>query len=439
MQLSRHNIVTPIEGTDRSLIVNLLSGHADVIDRQHAERLTNGGWEGDAELVAKGYVVDPDDEAKRYRQAYLDFLKNRDADEIQIFYVPTYACNFDCSYCYQKSYETPPAKEQDDVLSAFFAYVDRAFAERRKYVTLFGGEPLLATPASERVVARIVDETSRRGLDLAVVTNGFHLERYVDLLSKARIREIQVTLDGTAKVHDKRRHLAGGKPTFDAIARGIDAALAGGLAINLRSVVDRDNIDAFVDLAHFAIDRGWADNPKLKTQIGRNYELHECQTGRSRLFDRLEIYKEIFARAQRDPALLRYHRPAFSVARFLLDNGELPSPLFDACPGTKTEWAFDYTGHIYSCTATVGKPGEALGTFHPEVRLQDEQVARWEDRDVLAIEPCRTCSLQLACGGGCGAVAKNRAGTVAAPDCRPVRELLSLGTALYAPDDALSP
>ena len=67
------------------------------------------------------------------------------------------------------------------------------------------------------------------------------------------------------------------------------------------------------------------------------------------------------------PAILQFHKPAYSVSKFLFENGELPDPLFDSCPGCKTEWAFDYTGRIYSCTATVGKPGEELGTFYPEV------------------------------------------------------------------------
>jgi uncharacterized protein len=39
--------------------------------------------------------------------------------------------------------------------------------------------------------------------------------------------------------------------------------------------------------------------------------------------------------------------------------------------------------------------------------------------------------VQLACGGGCAALAKNQTGRLHAPDCRPVKELLGLGMALY--------
>jgi uncharacterized protein len=153
--------------------------------------------------------------------------------------------------------------------------------------------------------------------------------------------------------------------------------------------------------------------------------------GAERLYSRLELHRDLYRLAKQHPEILSFHRPAFSIARYLSDNGALPPPLFDACPATKTEWAFDSTGHIYGCTATVGKENEALGTFYPEARLEEDAIARWEDRDVLNIPACKSCPVQLACGGGCGSVAKNQSGTVDAPDCRPVAELTSLGLGLY--------
>jgi len=131
------------------------------------------------------------------------------------------------------------------------------------------------------------------------------------------------------------------------------------------------------------------------------------------------------------PYITEFYKPGYSVSKFLSENGELPEPLFDSCPACKTEWAFDYTGHIYSCTATVGKAIESLGSFYPSVTLKNDIVNQWEGRDVTAIKECRDCSVQLACGGGCGSVAKNSNGSICSPDCRPVKELLELGFAAY--------
>ena len=434
MEPSKYNILTRIHGDPRYLLVNLLSGQADVLEPELGARLERGEVANDNELAAKGYLVDPAEEQRRYRAAYLAFSDSRLSDEVQIFYAPTYACNFGCSYCFQDEYAPAPGGDPKAVMDAFFAHVDQTFAKRRKYITLFGGEPLLPSPGARAVVERMVEETARRGLDLAVVTNGYSLADYVPMLARGRIREIQITLDGTEKVHDARRYLKGGGATFQRVVAGVDACLAAGLPVNLRSVLDRDNIDSFAELAHFAIDRGWTESPHFKTQIGRNYELHHCQVGRDRIYSRLSLYEDLYRLVQRDPEILRFHRPAFSVSRFLFDRGELPAPLFDACPACKTEWAFDYTGRIYPCTANVGKAGEAIGTFYPERRLDAELTEPWQERDVLGIDKCRTCSVQLACGGGCGAVAKNQTGRIDAPDCRPVKELLSLGCSLYGRD-----
>ena len=232
-------------------------------------------------------------------------------------------------------------------------------------------------------------------------------------------------------IHNNRRFLKGGGGTFDKIVRGIDASLGNSINVNLRMVIDRDNIDDLPRLSSFAAGRGWLKSPFFKTQLGRNYELHHCQSSPDRLFDRVSLYEVVYELARKHPQIMEFYKPAYSVAKFLSENGELPDPLFDACPACKTEWAFDYAGSIYSCTATVGKTDEQLGTFFPEVTRKEDMIEEWERRDVTSIEECRDCAVQLACGAGCGSVAKNRTGAICSSDCRPVKELLELGFSAY--------
>lgn len=437
MQWSRHNIAGRTRGKGTPFVVNLLSGNADLLDEEAARPLFEGLVPDDsAEWIEKGYLTDPVEEEKRWRKAYLDFLDAREQDEVQIFFVPWYGCNFRCDYCFQEDYGVRPSELSDAVLDAFFEHVAREFAGRRKYITLFGGEPLLPGDAPRERIAAILRRAASADIDVAVVTNGHSLLDYLGTLSIARIREIQVTLDGPPDIHDARRHLAGGAPTFERIAAGIDAALEAGHVVNLRSVVDRTNVGRLPELARIARERGWTGNPRFKTQLGRNYELHTCHAaqGSERLHSRVELAEDLHALIAAHPEFLEYHRPAFSVSRFLWEHGELPKPLFDACTGTKTEWAFDFRGRIFACTATVGKPGEELGTFWPEIRLEREVVKDWQERDVVSMAECRTCSNALACGGGCASVARNRTGQVGSPDCRPVKELLELGVGAYLED-----
>jgi uncharacterized protein len=438
MKYSRYNIFSRIRDSENHFIVNLLSGNVDILnisDAQKIEAIRKGEDPHDKEfldeLFEKGYVSDEAVEKKEFRKKYLDFIDSREKDEIQIFFVTNYSCNFTCSYCYQDQYLNPGIILDRDIIDSFFMYINKEFSSRRKYITVFGGEPLLGSPDQKNNISYTIDKANTADLSLCFVTNGYCLEEYVPLLKKGRIREIQVTLDGTESVHNSRRFLKGGKGTFDKIVKGIDACLNNNININLRVVIDKENITGLSDLAQFAIDKKWTNNQYFKTQIGRNYELHHCQSTPDKLFDRISLYESIFEMTKDHPHILEFYKPAYSISKFLAENGELPEPLFDSCPACKTEWAFDYTGKIYSCTATVGKADESLGTFYPEVTRKDTIIELWESRDVTSIPECKECSVQLACGGGCGSIAKNRTGRICSPDCRPVKGLMELGFAAY--------
>ena len=429
---SKHNIIAPVKEGKEHIIVNVLSVNADILSEEELSLLnhpSNRNYPPD--FIEKGYVADPHKEDLDYRLKYIEFLEEREKEEMQLFFVPTYACNFTCSYCYQSGYPDKNLSFSKEITDAFFDFVGKQFSNRKKYITLFGGEPLLNSQSYKESLSYFIEKAVAGKLDIAVVTNGYFLDQYLDILDPAFTREIQITLDGTRDMHNQRRKLKNNSPTFDKIVENIDACLQKQMPVNLRMVVDRENMDDLPALADFAIEKGWADHPLFKTQIGRNYELHYCQDGKSKLFNRLSLYQELLGLIKKHPQIIRFYKPAFSVMKFLQENGELPKPLFDACPACKSEWAMDYTGTIYSCTATVGKPGEKLGSFYPKVELSDEKIKIWQQRDVMHIEKCRECNLQLICGGGCGSIAFNQNHDILSPDCRPIGELIGLGAEAY--------
>jgi len=428
---SKHNIFSKIHDSDQYFLVNPLSGNADILSSDEAMEYLQDDFISPADWEAKGYLVDPESEEAFFKKRYLDFIDERDTDEVQLFFVPGYACNFNCNYCYQSEYAPEHADLTTEIIDAFFNYVSKKFSHRKKYITLFGGEPLLSSQRNKELIGYFMERAREYNLEVAVVTNGYTLEEYLPLFSGTVIREIQVTLDGTKTYHDARRKLKNNTGTFDKVVAGIDACLNGGYPVNLRMVVDKENLKNLPEFARFCIDKGWTKSSVFKTQIGRNYELHSCQLKRNTLYTRIDLYKDIYQLLKEYPHIREFHKPAFSVSKFLFENGELPAPVFDACPGTKTEWAFDYTGSIYSCTATVGKTDEKLGSFYPSVSLDEDKIIEWEERDVLSVDACHHCALQLICGAGCGSIAKNKNGNLHSPDCRPVKELLELGISHY--------
>ena len=122
MELSKHNIFGKLKDSEDFFIVNPLTKQADILSAEKAQELKTGNFTDIDEYIEKGYLSDPEKEKKLYTREYLDFVDIRDSDEIQIFYIPTYSCNFACTYCYQEGYEHTAEMEQPEVINAFFAY-----------------------------------------------------------------------------------------------------------------------------------------------------------------------------------------------------------------------------------------------------------------------------------------------------------------------------
>ncbi|MPM44525.1 hypothetical protein SDC9_91203 [bioreactor metagenome] len=262
---------------------------------------------------------------------------------------------------------------------------------------------------------------------------------------------MQFTLDGCRDTHDQRRATANGKGTFDQVIAGIGAAVKAGFPVNLRAVVDRENIEDLVNLAEYLDSKGWLDLPpaRFKTQIGRNYELFSCYSKPQYLMSQVELWAEYAKLSKLYPILAKFHRPDFYAIRHLVETGELPIASFDTCPACKTEWVFDLNGEIYGCTASCGRQEYLLGTYYPEVRLNQERISRWKSRSIQTIDKCRDCKYDVICGGGCGVVAANKNNCdPLSPDCRPIQELSEIGINYYineiramteTPDDAPEP
>jgi uncharacterized protein len=449
MRLAHNTIVSPIPGSEKLLLVQPLTGQVALLEGEEARVVGQLGVGEEvpdtlplAELRRGGFAVESEAEEQALAaEAYATYLEELDKTETQLVVVPTLGCNLACVYCYQEPF-APAASGliSPETIAALFAYIDRFHLDEtpRPYLTLFGGEPLIDAAANHDRNERIVAAAEARQISVAVVTNGYAIAAYLPLLSRPSIREVQVTLDGPPAVHDRRRPLQGGGGTFDRIARGIDALLAASVPVNLRVVVDRENLAALPALATEAEGRGWLGRPEsaFKTQIGRNYELFGCASRQSReqLYDRLELWSSYVALAEAHPVLRRFHQPRLFGMRHLAETGELPGANFDGCPATKKEWAFAPDGGVYGCTATVGHARHRLGTFAPTPSRDEEAIARWRERNVFSIPECRTCEVAPLCGGGCGAVACEKTGEIARPDCRPVKPLLGLGARFYGLD-----
>ena len=446
MIVAKNNIIVKIDQWDPAeyAILNPISGSFDLMSEEEYQSYRNAeeGLFIDREmkdyLVERGYLyADQESYEQSLEAAYRSFRSEADKAQIQLMLIPTYSCNLACTYCFQHGIDGRPSLISKEAVNSFFDYARGEFADSpvKPFITLFGGEPLINSKAHREIIEYIVDKCVAEDYELAAVTNGYDFIDYIDILKRTRIKEIQFTLDGGKEIHDSRRNTANQKGTFDRIVLGIEKAVENGIPVNLRSVVDKENVDDLVHLAEFLDDKGWLDLPPelFKTQIGRNYELFECYGKPEHLFSQIELWAYVARLAEQYPVLKKFHRPDFMGIRYLVETGELYLPSFDTCPAGKSEWVFDLYGDIYGCTASCGREDFKLGTFWPTVQKNTAAMDTWKNRNVNNIKECRECKYNIICGGGCGVVAANKnGGEILSPDCRPIQELYDIGLNFYA-------
>ncbi len=445
---AKNNIIVKIQNLNTSeyAILNPISGSFDLMD-QSEYNLLQKMMEGEVPdkdfssyILERGYAFkNQEDQNTAINKAYREFKDEVAESQVQLMLVPTYGCNLACTYCFQHGIEGRPTLITKEIVDTFFDYARKNFSQgtHKPFITLFGGEPLVNSPAQRSIIQYIVDKCADEDYKLSAVTNGYDFIEYIDILKKVKIKEIQFTLDGSKDIHDNRRATANKKGTFDRIVAGIEAAVNNKMPVNLRSVVDTENVKDIVNLAEFLDKKGWLDLPPefFKTQIGRNYELFDCYAKPQHLMTQVELWGEFASLSKVYPVLAKFHRPDFKGIRHLVDTGEMYMASFDTCPACKTEWVFDLYGNIYGCTASCGREEYLLGTFWPEVNLNAAAINTWQKRDVKSIPKCRDCKYDVICGGGCGVVAANQnSGNILSPDCRPIQELMEIGINHYIDD-----
>jgi len=133
--------------------------------------------------------------------------------------LPTEACNFSCTYCYEDHALGRMSKETVSALKEFLR--KRLPTLRQVTVSWFGGEPLLAKDIMldiSRCIQHEIAGRSDMSFAFSATTNGYLLDsRTLHDLAEAGITNYQISLDGPPVVHNQSRLRADGSGTFDRI------------------------------------------------------------------------------------------------------------------------------------------------------------------------------------------------------------------------------
>jgi len=344
-------------------------------------------------LIGAHFLLEDDEDELATAKA--DLLRDRfRTDQLHLTIAPTMDCNFRCDYCFEEHLKVSMSKHVQDKLLEFVR--EKTSAADTLLVTWYGGEPLLpkAYPAVERLSQAFVELARERGLTYQahLVTNGFFLDRErMTRLRELGVAKVQVTFDGPREQHDARRHLVGGRGSFDRILANVKETL------DLAEFQVRVNVDARNSMEALEVVEALKAEgvcPPARPYLaqvthdgaacGNIQEL--CYSSQDFARMEVEVYREA---ARRGLPLSRYPfrlAGAFCTADRL--NGYVVAP----------------NGLLFKCWHEVTmSPERSIGSLlDGQQPFQKATEDRWLNWDALGSKTgCRSCEVMPLCHGGC--------------------------------------
>lgn len=417
---------------DEYLLINSRTGAVDLVDNDVIKFLNSDLSREDASiaefLIERGHItaLSPEEELE-HTEKFCKLLHAKFSRVKSHIIIPTYKCNLQCTYCWERLLhskgdawmEKTLSFEEADLLFEAFDLLDEGVSEKEPLI-YFGGEPML--PENIELINYMMKTGTRKGYVHYFVTNGTNIPLYLPLLKQYPIRGVQITVDGTQPVNDSRRKGHRGDGSFQRIVEGIELLGANKIKTYIRVNVDQVNIDSIGDLAAFMKKQGWHQHQWIVPYMVPVFP-HGCG-GYSKAYTReasisnlvslwnQENLWEVFKRG-----IVDFH-PLESVIR----GGEW-SPRFISCQAHCNQLFFDSHGEIYTCWEAVGEKEHCVGHFIPSLKF-NSIYEQWMQRTVFAIEKCRNCECALLCGGGCAYTAYTEKKTLFAPVCGTTKKVL---------------
>lgn len=394
LEISRFNIFLPLEVEGYTYLLNSFTRAYAPVPTDVAKLLQSGTLPDDYrdDLVAMGALVE--DASAQQAVAYeIAQDEQLSTSKLTLVLPLTQACNLSCGYCYQVihgEFRGDSARKldgwTDEKIQTVARFAAQQIAEvgyRELRVRWYGGEPLVRPDIFSKFTDALLGVCQSAGVPLTghIVTNGVLLdEPKAELLRRAGVDRLEISLDGPPSSHNKLRPTAKGGDSYEAVLNGIKFAAERFPTVIFRTNVHSENVSLIEGWL-----RGLGDEIRNK-RIFLKFKLVEGDATNRLGYD--EFCQHLVG--------------IYSAARELGLNLIETRLNTETCPAIKRSYyIIESDLRVFKCPQNLGTEYH-VGAIAPDGAFLDtERLKHWVNFRVTDDASCTSCAHLPHCNGGC--------------------------------------
>jgi len=334
--------------------------------------------------------------------------QNRANPLLHITVVLNLDCNFACPYCFEEGIKGD-LYMSETTQALLIDFIKNQFTDDKKslFIDFYGGEPLLSTGLIKSISKKLLPfiKEKKASYSFGLVSNGALFKRKIaQELAELGLKQIKITIDGPADIHNISRPFKSGAESFDVLIKNIKQTWDI-VKISIGGNYTKNNYKQFVSLLDFLKDEDLGsdkisiikfdpvvNNPATDTLLipykSGCISINEEWLVKAELLLREEILKHGYVTAKPVPSLCLIESDSF----FLIN----------------------YDGSIYKCPGFNGKKGFSIGSLKTGIKDYTDlyKIGIWKNNK------CLECEYLPLCFGGCRYMTFIRNGKIDSIDCK---------------------
>ncbi|BBE42299.1 radical SAM/SPASM domain-containing protein [Conexivisphaera calida] len=332
----------------------------------------------------------------------------------------TNMCNLRCKHCYQRAdFPLPDELTLEEKLKVV-AQLDRAGLAA---VAFSGGEPLIHPH-----FMRVAGEAARRGMYVAVATNGIALSNrgFVERIKKIGVRYVEVSIDSAdPDRHDWFRRMKG---AWKLSTKGLRNAVELGLSTAMATTLTRMNVDEMDDILDLAEEIGVQRVIFFNfVPVGRGKDIVDMDLDPA---ERERAMRKMFSEYKRRKLMVVSTAPYYGRVSLQMSSGKEVAPthfyvggdsgltaladFVGGCGAGRIYAGIQPNGDLIPCVFLPIKVGNLREEAFWDIWTKAPLLRQLRDRGQLE-GFCGQCPYKYVCGG-CRARAYGYTGNVMGPD-----------------------